>query len=158
MGFFDLFKKKQTKSTDEQLKLDSILEARLEEKEDAQTELTDEQLKWNRMWKLWTEEKTDSPYTELMTYQSEVNNGGHYQYFDNVANTSDLQKEMAALESVLPPTHKSSLLKAYQAYLVLEKGESEQAEKTLEDCDDMFYKEEEVLNRILEEYASRIEL
>ena len=78
MGFFDLFKKKKV-------------------------ELTDQQLKWNKIWELWEEEKAESPYQELMTYQSEINNGGHDQYFLNVGNTGDLQKEMAALEkSCLP--------------------------------------------------------
>lgn len=48
------------------------------------------QQKWNKMWELWSEGKIASPYAELMTYQSEVNNGGHNQYFTNVENTSDL--------------------------------------------------------------------
>ena len=76
MGLFDIFKKKNV-------------------------ELTEEQLKWNKMWELWTEEKVDSPYAELMTYQSEINNGGHDQYFTNVENTSDLSKEISALEQIL---------------------------------------------------------
>lgn len=38
---------------------------------------TDEQQKWNQMWSLWEEGQADSPYAELMTYQSEVSNGGH---------------------------------------------------------------------------------
>ena len=46
--------------------------------------LTEAQLKWNKMWELWAEGKAGSPYAELMTYQSEVNNGGHSQYFSNV--------------------------------------------------------------------------
>lgn len=44
-------------------------------------EPTDEQKKWNKMWDLWAEGRADSPYAELMTYQSEINNGGHDQYF-----------------------------------------------------------------------------
>ena len=55
MGLFDLFKKKKV-------------------------ELTEEQLKWNKMWDLWTDGEAESPYAELMTYQSEINNGGHGQY------------------------------------------------------------------------------
>ena len=49
------------------------------------------------MWDLWVEEEADSPYAELMTYQSEVNNGGHMQFFDNVSNTDDLSKNMEVL-------------------------------------------------------------
>ena len=55
-------------------------------------ELSDEQKKWNKMWDLWTEGRADSPYKELMSYQSEVNNGGHDQYFFNTENTDDLRK------------------------------------------------------------------
>ena len=69
MGLFDFFKKKKV-------------------------ELTEEQLKWNKMWELWAEEKVASPYSELMTYQSEINNGGHSQYFTNIKNVSDIQKEV----------------------------------------------------------------
>ena len=59
MGFFDLFKKK---------KKEQPVEA----------------LKWNKMWDMWAEQKASSPYAELMTYESEINNGGHKQFFDNV--------------------------------------------------------------------------
>lgn len=134
MGLFDIFKKKKT-------------------------QLTEEELKWNKMWELWTDEDTDSPYTELMTYQSEVNNGGHSQYFTNVENTSDLKKEMSNLEQLLSADLKDNLRKAYQAYLVLEENEDdEDAEEILEQCDDIFYGNQEEINHALEEYASKIEM
>ncbi len=134
MGLFNIFKKKKV-------------------------ELTEEQLKWNKMWELWSEEKSESPYAELMTYQSEVNNGGHDQYFTNVENVSDLQKEMSALETILSKKLVDNLKKAYKAYLVLEeKEEDEKAEEILEQCDDMFYENEEEINHALEEYCSKIEL
>lgn len=134
MGLFDFFKKKKV-------------------------ELTEEQNKWNKMWALWTEEQADSPYAELMTYQSEINNGGHCQYFFNVENTGNLQKEMSILETILSAKFKNNLQKAYQAYLVLEeKEDDEKAEEVLEQCDDVFYENEEELNHILEMYASTIEL
>ena len=134
MGLFDIFKKKKV-------------------------ELTEEQLKWNKMWELWTEEKVDSPYAELMTYQSEINNGGHDQYFTNVENTGDLQKELTTLEKILSSKLKANLKKANKAYLVLEeKEDDEKAEETLEQCDYVFYENEEEINRLLEEYACQIEL
>ena len=68
MGLFDLFK---TKNMD----------------------VTEEERKCNKIWDLWVEGQADSPYAELMTYQSEINNGGHDQYFNNVENTGDLQKD-----------------------------------------------------------------
>ena len=134
MGLFDIFKKKKV-------------------------ELTEEQLKWNKMWELWTEEKVASPYAELMTYQSEINNGGHSQYFSNVENTGDIQKDMSALETILSQKMNTNLKKAYKAYLVLEeKEEDEKAEEILEQCDNVFYELEEEINHVLEEYASKIEL
>ena len=133
MGLFDIFKKKKF-------------------------ELTEEQLKWNKMWELWTEEKTKSPYTELMTYQSEINNGGHSQYFCNVDNASDLKKEMSALEEILTPLLRENLQKAYNADLILEEKEDEEAEEILDQCDDVFYENEEQINRILQEYANTLEI
>lgn len=121
-------------------------------------ELTEDQLKWNKMWELWTEDHADSPYAELMTYQSEINNGGHAQYFTNVENTSDLHKEMLSLETILPSKFRETLEKAYRAYLTLEEKDGEKAEEILEQCDDLFYENEDEINHILEEYADRIKL
>jgi hypothetical protein len=134
MGLFNIFKKKKV-------------------------ELTEEQQKWNKIWELWIEEKVETPYAELMTYQSEINNGGHSQYFTNVENIGDLQKEMSALEQILSKKLGTNLKKAYKAYLVLEENEDdEKSEETLEQCDDVFYENEEEINYALEEYASKIEL
>lgn len=135
MGLFGIFKKKR------------------------KVELTEQQLKWNKIWDLWVEKKAETPYAELMTYQSEVNNGGHDQYFTNVENVGDIQKEMSALEQILSEKLNNNLKKAYKAYLVLEeKEEDEKAEETLEQCDDVFYENEEEINPALEEYAAKIEL
>ena len=101
MGLFDLFRK-------------------------SKAELSDEQEKWNKMWNLWEENRADTPYAELMTYQSEINNGGHDQYFLNVENTGDLQKEMAALETVLSEKLQKNLRDAYRAYQQLTDSESDE--------------------------------
>lgn len=94
-----------------------------------------------------------------MTYQSEINNGGHDQYFLNVGNASDLQKEMSVLESVLPAELKNNLQKAYKAYLMLDENEdAEDAEDIMEQCDSVFYENDEAIMRILEEYAEKMEL
>ena len=118
-------------------------------------ELTEEQRKWNKMWELWAEDHADSPYAELMTYQSEINNGGHAQYFTNIEN---LHKEMLSLETILPSKLRETLEKAYRAYLTLEEKDDEKAEGILEQCDDLFYENEDEINHILEEYADRIKL
>ena len=79
------------------------------------SELSHEQKKWNKMWELWAENRADTPYAEVMTYQSEVNNGGHDQYFLNVEQTGDLQAEISILENVLSEELRSNLLTAYDA-------------------------------------------
>ena len=134
MGLFDIFKKK--------------------------AKLTDEQVKWNKIWDMWVEGTAQSPYAELMTYQSEINNGGHSQYFFNVGNTGDLQKEMSVLKSVLPEELIDNLQKAYQAYLSFEESdcEDDKADEIMDKCDNLFYEHQEEITRILKEYAARIEL
>ena len=123
------------------------------------SELSREQKKWNKMWDLWAENRADTPYAEVMTYQSEVNNGGHDQYFLNVEQTGDLQVEISILENVLSEELRSNLLTAYDAYQMLADKESdEEWEAILEGCDNVFFKNEEEINRILKEYASKIEL
>ena len=122
-------------------------------------ELSEEQKKWNKMWELWVEEQSDSPYSELMTYQSEVINGGHYQYFTNIDNSDNLEKALSVLENILSSKLKYNLQMAYKAYLALEENEDdEDAGNTIQQCDDVFYENEEEINRLLEEYACKIEL
>lgn len=123
------------------------------------SELSREQKKWNKMWDLWAENRADTPYAEVMTYQSEVNNGGHDQYFLNVEQTGDLQAEISILENVLSEELRSNLLTAYDAYQMLADKESdEEWEAILARCDDVFFKNEGEINRILKAYAAKIEL
>ena len=119
-------------------------------------ELTESQLKWNRMWELWTEGKVESPIGELMTYQSEINNGGHSQYFFNTGNIDDLQMNLVNILSILQKELKDNLESAYKSYMALEQNEdNEEAEKILEKCDDVFYENEHKIIRILEQYSEK---
>ena len=134
MGLFNIFKKKKVV-------------------------LTEEQLKWNKIWDLWAEGKAESPYTELMTYQSEINNGGHSQYFSNIENNRDLNADMTILTTVLSEKLVDNLHKAYKAHLILEENEDdEKAEEIIEACDNVFYENEEEINSKLEAYADKIQL
>lgn len=121
-------------------------------------ELNDDQKRWDKMWQLWSEGQVDSPCAELMTYHGEINNGGHYQYFTNIENTGDVQEEIAALMTILPEKLKNNLQKAYEAYLVLGEKKDEKFENIIDQCDNLFYKNEEQINSLLEEYAAKIEL
>ncbi len=65
---------------------------------------------------------------------------------------------MLSLETILPSKLRETLEKAYKAYLTLGEKDDEKAEEILEQCDDLFYENEEEINHILKEYAAKIEL
>ena len=132
MGILDIFKKKE--------------------------EIPEEVQKWNKMWDLWTEEQIESPYKELMTYQSEINNGGHSQYFCNIESISNIEDELKKIKSILPQNLIDNLNKAYKANQILENEENEEAETIIEECDNTFYENENLINDLLNERASKIEL
>ena len=103
--------------------------------------------------------RADSPYAELMTYQSEINNGGHAQYFHNIDNTDDLEREITILKTVLSEKLQRNLQDAYHAHLAMtDNGSDKNAETVLEQCDDEFYKSEDEINCILKKYAAKMEL
>ncbi len=135
MSFFDLFRKKRKKQPIEEIQ-------------------------WNKMWDLWVEEKASSPYAELMTYVSEVNNGGHMQFFDNVSNTSDLPQEISALCTILEGILKQNIETAYNAYLEYEGNDDKEdkLDEILDECDNVFYENESKIEQILKGYAATIEL
>ncbi len=125
-------------------------------------ELTEEDLKWNKMWDLWCEEKIESPYAELMEYHSEVNNGGHDQFFTNVENCGDIEASLTALYTVLGSPLKKNLEKAHKAYIKMEATDDDDVvdkfSEILEGCDDVFYENEEKILELLKARAEKIEL
>ena len=100
------------------------------------------------------DEPAESPYEELINYQEEVNNGGHFQYFINTENTGDLKKEFSALETVLPKILWDNLQNAYKAYLKTD--ESGESDEILDQCDDIFYENEDEIDRIIDEYTDKL--
>lgn len=113
---------------------------------------------WNKLWELWSDEQVSSPYAELMTYQNEVENGGHEQYFDTMSDVGDLTQEMQVLSGILPDALVKNLRTAYRAYQRLRENiHDTDATDVLESCDDAFYDDDETINGILEAYAAKIE-
>lgn len=106
-------------------------------------------LQWNKMWDLWAQGEAPSPYRELMSYQGEVNNGGHDQYFSNTEDNADLPGEVQTLLRILPEPHAGNLSRAYEAYL---EGDE------IPECDGVFYENEESLNDLFRAYADTIVL
>ena len=132
MGILDIFKKKE--------------------------ELPEKDRKWNRMWDMWANGEVESPYSQLMTYESEVINGGHVQYFDNTDNICDLKTEVDIAAAALPEPLKGNLLRAYEAYLVRGETWKEQYDEVFSECDDAFYEHEKLLIAMLETYAETMKL
>ena len=133
--FFDLFRRKKNKDIEDVV-------------------LSEADEKWNRMWDLWAAGEIESPYNELMTYQSEVNNGGHHQYFLNTENNGDVRKDIDALCTILPGVLTDNIQAAFKAYIELEQDKNIEAnEEILERCDDVFYENEVIINSLLESYC-----
>lgn len=138
--FFDIFRRKKNKD------IEDIV-------------LSESDEKWNRMWDLWAEGEIESPYNELMTYQSEVNNGGHHQYFLNIENNGDVRKDIEALCTILPGVLTDNIQVAFKAYIELEQDKNIEAnEEILENCDAVFWENEEMINSILKSYCKKIEI
>lgn len=137
---FDLFKRKKNKAVET-------------------STLSETDRKWNKMWELWSSETVESPYEELMNYQSEVGNGGHYQYFLNTENNGDLTKELEVLCNILPVVLKENLKAAYGAYTELENDMNiDSNENILKICDNTYSENEKAINDILEKFSQTIEL
>lgn len=131
MGLFDFFKRKS---------------------------LSLEEQKWDKMWELWENEQAVSPYQQLMTYQAEVNNGGHSQFFFNVDNADDLEAVVKDVLSVLPQTLSQNLQTAFKAYKEYSDSDDEQMDEILDSCDDIFYENEEEIDALLKKYANTMEV
>ena len=138
MGLFDIFKKKSV----------SVKES--------ETTIPQESKKWNKMWELWEDERAESPYQELMTYQEEVNNGGHSQFFLNVDNTGDVDAVVSVLLPVLSGALSRNLEKAYTAYKKYNESNEDKMDDILEKCDDVFYENESDINEILGKYSQTL--
>lgn len=130
MGIFDIFKKKETPLTPEE--------------------------KLDRMWQLWEMGDLKGPCPKLMTYETEVNNGGHSQYFFNVANCGDLAAEVEVVLSVLPEPLRENLERAYDAFAAQEDISDDENEELFEECDSVFYENEHLLIAVFKTYADAL--
>ena len=131
MGIFDIFKKKKAALTTDQ--------------------------KLDKMWDLWAVNKLDLPCAKLMKYESEVDNGGHSQYFYNVANCGDLAVEVEAVLSMLPEPLRENLARGYAAFSEQDDISDDVNDELFEECDDVFYEHEQLIIDIIYETAKNFE-
>lgn len=126
---------------------------------DKENSLSLEERQWNKMWEKWENEKADSPYQQLMTYDAEVNNGGHSQFFFNVANnTDDVEAVVNEILSILPQTLSQNLQNAFKAYKEYGNTDEDRMDEILDGCDDLYYENEEAINELLNEYAKTMKV
>ncbi len=108
-------------------------------------ELNDKERKWNQMWDLWVEGDAESPYAELMEYDSEVNNGGHFQYFFNVTNCGDLHATIHKILPILPEPLRENLKKGYAVFASQKDIFDDRNLDFFMECDSVFYSNEQLL-------------
>lgn len=111
--------------------------------------------KLDRMWELWEQGRLELPCAMLMTYESEVNNGGHSQYFYNLAGSGRLE-EAEALLSILPQPLLQNLNRAYIAFVSQEDIGSDVNEALFAQCDEVFLEHEQILIDMLYEAAKEL--
>lgn len=114
--------------------------------------------KWNKMWDRWEAGEAESPYAELMEYDAEVNNGGHSQYFFNVANCGDLAAPAETLLNTLPEPLLSNFRSAYDAFSGQEDICDDENDELFDQCDSVFYDNEQILLDMLASYAETMDL
>ena len=120
--------------------------------------------KWNAMWELWEAGEIPSPYNELLTYDSDLQNGGHLQFFLNRAlRRENIFAVMAALRETLPAGHADNAAQTYRQYCMLgidtdNDGEIMQALDDDPLCvfDEWYFDHEEELLDVLEAYANSL--
>ena len=132
MGLLDVFKKKKTTLTPDE--------------------------KLDRMWAMWANNELKLPCAKLMTYESEVNNGGHSQYFFNTANCGNLAAEVEAVLPMLPEPLRENLSRGYVAFAAQKYISDDDNDALFEECDDVFYDHEQLLIDILYEAAKSLTL
>ncbi len=132
MGLFDIFKKKEP--------------------------LTEEQEKLEYLWDLWRLEEVPEPYNTLMTYYKEIKKGGHTRFFINIAFCGEVQKAVEKIGALLPEILCKNLKNAYSHYVVLVNEENEETEGKISECDKIFDENEQLLLDMIQEYANTLEV
>ncbi len=112
--------------------------------------LTETETKWNLLWDKYADGSLESNYFMLCDYHAGVNGGGHYCFFDN--KSENLSDYVQALKLLLPSDFFAELNKAYEAYV-----NNCDVEKVCDSADDYFYKNQQVIDNLLQSYADTLE-
>ena len=130
MGLFDIFKKKEPK--------------------------TEEQEKMEYLWDLWQLEEVPEPYNTLMTYYKEIKKGGHTRFFINIAFCGEVEKAVEKIGALIPDVLRENLKTAYSHYVVLINEENEETEEKIAECDKVFDENKQLILDMIQEYANSL--
>lgn len=119
-------------------------------------QLTEKERKWNMMWDKWMEGTIESPYAELIEYDEEINNGGHYQYFFNVAVLGGSPESIEMIIELLPAPLNDNLKKAFDAFSSQEDDCDDSNFDLFQECDEFFYENETLLLEALLAYPDEL--
>ena len=76
--------------------------------------------RWQDMWERWENGELPSPYAEMLTYDRDVREGGHLQFFINAElRGANFFALMRALKQALPACHARNAAEAYRQYCAL---------------------------------------
>ena len=93
-----------------------------------------------------------------MVIKLRLNNGGHSQYFFNVANCGGLVTEVDAVLSMLPQPLQENLARGYAAFSAQGDISDDANDELFEECDDVFYEHEQLIIDIIYEAAKSFTL
>lgn len=109
--------------------------------------LSGKEIKWNILWNKYADGLLEYRYFVLCNYYAGVNGGGHSCFLDN--NAPNLTEYAQALKSLLPNDFFEKFSKACDAYI-----HNDDVEKICDLADDYFYKNEQIIIDILQDYAN----
>ena len=127
------------------------------------TDNTYSEEKWNKMIDLWVDFELKGPINDLLTYDAEINNGGHLQFFEN--KSDNLDNMMVSLKEILPDDVYDNLKSAYDIYLKsnfsienVDDYVDVASKDSFLEYDTYYYKNDDKINKILKEYAATIKI
>lgn len=119
--------------------------------------------RWNKMIDLWSDNELNDPIKDVITYDAEVQNGGHLQFFENCQD--EMEALIISLKKQLPEEMYNNLKQAYELHkekkLNIETVDDYVNEAQLGDFDKFdkfYYNNEKKINKIMQEYASTLDL
>ena len=119
--------------------------------------------KWNYMIDLWVDNKLDNPIKHLITYDNEINNGGHLQFFQN--NHDELSEIIPVIKKYLSKNMSKNLQDAYELYLKInpnidsiESYVEVSQEENFEKFDNYYYEHDKEINKVLTEYSLTLKI